>query len=361
MAHTRNVPGHAMHGSHRRRPAPRSGASKVISCLLALVFVGACVWGVAHILDMRAAVPSLPAGQSAEVTIAENEGLLEVANHLEEAGVIGDTGKFVSLAKASGLETTLIPGTYTIAGGLKPHDVIALLKGGPNSEPSLVIPEGYTITRVAYAVEAAYEGAISKEEFLKEAHNASAYVDEYPFVQGVYDDSLEGFLFPKSYPVRQGYQASDVIRQMLDQYSIETQDIDWSYAKSKNLTEYDIVILASIIEREADENNRPLVSSVFYNRLSERMPLQSDATVAYVIDRDPRPADLQIESPYNTYKVPGLPAGPICSPGLASIQAAAHPEESDYLYFYFAKRDGVMEYYFSTTLEEHNRAIAQSE
>lgn len=145
---------------------------------------------------------------------------------------------------------------------------------------------------------------------------------------------------------------------MLSQYQSEVSSLDYSYASSKNLTAYDVLIMASVVEREATADNRATVASVFYNRMSAGMQLQNDATVAYVVNGDPTPADLQVDSPYNTYLNYGLPAGPICSPGLDSLKAACSPAQTSYLYFYFTQNsDGTMNYSFSDTYEEHQAAI----
>ena len=167
---------------------------------------------------------------------------------------------------------------------------------------------------------------------------------------------MEGFLFPKTYEIADSATADSMIRMMLDQYRKETESLDFSYPEKAGLNEYETVILASIIEREAAAENRATVASVFYNRLDEGMRLQSDATVAYLIDGDPKPEDLEIDSPYNTYLVDGLPVGPICSPSLESLKAACDPEKTEYLYFYFTA-DG--KYSFSKTYDEHQGAIAE--
>jgi UPF0755 protein len=137
-------------------------------------------------------------------------------------------------------------------------------------------------------------------------------------------------------------------------------NIDYSYAESKNLTEYDVLILASIVERESASDVRAEVSSVFYNRLSGGMQLQSDATTAYLVNGDPTPEDLEntAENPYNTQYNYGLPPGPICSPSVESIEAAAHPADTNYLYFFFQEdSSGKMQYYFSENYDDHLAAI----
>ena len=145
---------------------------------------------------------------------------------------------------------------------------------------------------------------------------------------------------------------------MLDQYEQEVATLDYSYAASKGLSAYDVLKLASVVERESDSNTRADVASVFYNRLAGNTALQSDATIAYVVGHDPTHSDLSVDSPYNTYQHKGLPAGPICSPGLESLQATCQPNQTDYLYFYFTKNDdGSLNYYFSKTYDEHLQAI----
>jgi UPF0755 protein len=145
---------------------------------------------------------------------------------------------------------------------------------------------------------------------------------------------------------------------MLDQYEQEVQNLDYSYAESQGLSAYDVLKLASVVERESDANTRADVASVFYNRLAANTALQSDATIAYVVGHDPTHDDLSVDSPDNTYQHKGLPAGPICSPGLDSLQAACQPNQTDYLYFYFTKNDdGSLNYYFSKTYDEHLQAI----
>ena len=296
-------------------------------------------------------------GQEITVTVPEGATTKDIAATLQDNKVIGNSGDFVNRVNALGVANSLKPGTYVFVGGAPLDDIISQLEAGPTETP-VVIPEGKTLSGIASIVESSTSGAITADEFLTLAKDASAYEADYPFLADAYDNSLEGFLFPKTYGVTSETTADSLIRMMLDQYQAEVTALDYSYAKDKGLSEYDVLVLASIIEREATDGNRETVSSVFYNRLDEGMPLQSDATVAYLIGDDPTPDDLKIDSPYNTYLNQGLTPGPICCPGLASLQAACSPEETDYLYFYFATDDkGEMQYYFSKTYEEHMRAI----
>lgn len=303
-------------------------------------------------------VELLPDGTETTITISEGATTTEIAQMLLDAGIIDDTTSFTSLVKSQDADASLKPGTYTLVGGTSPDALVETLKAGP-PVASFTIPEGYTIARTAETVQEAYQGAISAEDFIALAHDAVRFEQDFPFVVGAYDNSLEGFLFPKTYPIDEGDTAEAVIRKMLSQYQQEAAGLDYAYVEGRGYSTYDALILASIVERESDDANRAAVASVFYNRLYQGMALQSDATVAYIVDHDPTPEDLEIDNPYNTYIYWGLPAGPICSPSLASLQAVCQPDETSNLYFYFWPNEaGEMQYAFSETYEEHQDVIA---
>ena len=365
-------PNHAARAAHARgerefrtydtsaiRPK-RSKVPAIVCGVVVLAVLAAVVFGIVSLVRgcTGPANEMLPDGQQATVTVQSGAGLSDVATQLFDAGVIASASDFT--AQASGLETSLAPGNYTLTGGMSLEDVIGVLQAGPEVA-TFTVPEGMTAAQVAQTVSEAYQGAITAEDFTAAVHNAPAYAADYPFTQGAYDNSLEGFLFPKTYEIMEGATADTVLRQMLDQYRDEAATLDYSYAEQHGLSPYQTLILASVVEKEAAEDNRATVSSVFYNRLAADMPLQSDATVAYVIGGDPTPEDLQVESPYNTYLNRGLPAGPVWSPGISSLQAACAPEQTDYLYFYFATDEsGQMQYYFSQDYDQHQNAIATS-
>lgn len=365
-------PNHAARAAHARgerefrtydtsaiRPK-RSKVPAIVCGVVVLAVLAAVVFGIVSLVRgcTGPANEMLPDGQQATVTVQSGAGLSDVATQLFDAGVIASASDFT--AQASGLETSLAPGNYTFTGGMSLEDVIGVLQAGPEVA-TFTVPEGMTAAQVAQTVSEAYQDAITAEDFTAAVHNAPAYAADYPFTQGAYDNSLEGFLFPKTYEIMEGATADTVLRQMLDQYRDETATLDYSHAEQQGLSPYQTLILASVVEKEAAEDNRATVSSVFYNRLAADMPLQSDATVAYVIGGDPTPEDLQVESPYNTYLNRGLPAGPVCSPGISSLQAACAPEQTDYLYFYFATDEsGQMQYYFSQDYDQHQNAIATS-
>lgn len=301
------------------------------------------------------------------VSIPEGSGASQIAQILADAEVIDDASAFSSAVQEQGAENSLKSGTYKLATHSSADDVIAQLIEGPNTtDNQLTIPEGLTVAQTAARVQDAL--GISSDDFLAQA-KASNYVDDYPFLADAQDDSLEGFLCPKTYDFSgKDVTADTVIRAMLDQYEAEVASLDFASAEASiksaygvGMRDYDIIVMASIIEREAvTANDRPLVSSVFYNRLAAGMDLQSDATMAYVTGGEVTANDLKTESPYNTYLNAGLPPTPICSPSLASIQAALAPASTDYYYFYIVEDGTRSVHAFSETYEQHQQVIAEN-
>jgi UPF0755 protein len=174
--------------------------------------------------------------------------------------------------------------------------------------------------------------------------------------------SLEGFLFPATYAIGTETTEDFLIDQQVRAYEANVAKVDMEYAASRNLTPYDVLIIASMVEREVVvPSERALVAGVIYNRLRKRMRLDIDATVQYAAGHwgPLTAADLQSDSPYNTRKFAGLPPGPISNPGLASLQAAAHPRQTDYLY-YVARQDGTKRHYFARTLQEFEALKAKA-
>jgi uncharacterized YceG family protein len=175
-------------------------------------------------------------------------------------------------------------------------------------------------------------------------------------------DSLEGFLFPATYELPRKAKVDDLVSRQLDAFRDNIAEVDFSYASSKNLTQYDVVIIASMIEREVQvPEERPLVAAVIYNRLSQGMPLQIDATVRYATGNFDQPvteSELETDSSYNTYTNTGLPPGPIGNPGLDSLKAAAKPAKEDYL-FYVVKPGTCGEHVFTASEAEFNQAVGE--
>lgn len=312
----------------------RSKAPAIISLVVLVVVLALIIFGIASLV--RGCSPQtnlIGSGETATITVAEGEGAGAIGKSLVSAGLVSDANKFTSRVAELGKSSSLKTGTYTIAGGTSVDDIIGILEAGVSGE-TFTVPEGSTLKQTAAIVSKATNGRISENDFIQAASNASVYAGSYSFLASAGTHSLEGFLFPKTYAFDDASTADSIIRAMLDQFKVETESLDLSYATSKGLSLYDVVNLASIVEKEADADHR--------------------ATVAYFVGHDPTADDVATENEYNTYFIDGLPPTPINSPGLATLQAVCAPETTKYLYFYFAPDDkGVMQYYFSETYEEH--------
>lgn len=334
----------------------RSPVFAIIGIIVLIAAIVAIAYGVLTFMRGCTAVEMLPEGEEAQIVIAEGEGAKSVAKTLLDAGLVESTSAFTDRLTELGAENSLQPGTYTLVGGQSVDEIISILQT-PVVAPTFTVPEGCTIAQTAEIVAEASEGRISADDFTKAASNASAYASDYSFLADAGNSSLEGFLFPKTYPIDESTTAEGLVRAMLSQFASETAGLDWSYVENQGLSHYDAVKLASIVEKESDEEHRTTVASVFYNRLLYGWRLQSDATVAYFVGHDPTAADVDTENEYNTYYIDGLPPTPINSPSLACLKAVCQPEETGYFYFYFEPgEDGAMNYTFSETYEEHQAA-----
>lgn len=311
----------------------------------------------------------LAPGETAEVVIEEGESAKSIGDALVAARLIGSSQEFTDEVTRLEAASALIPGTYTFEGGSTPEQLVRAIMAGPASVgDTLSVPEDMTRADVADVVAGATNGRITAEAFLAASENASVYATDYPFLESAGENTLEGFLFPKTYSVTPEMDAEAVVRMMLDQFGIETADIfsDFanSYPASVGLSLYDTVKLASVVAKESsdDPEVRAHVASVFYNRLaSDRPYLESDATTAYEVGHDPTADEVHADTPYSTYSNPGLPPTPICSPGLASLEAVCAPTESSDLFFYFmTAEDGAVQHFFSETYEQHQQVIAEN-
>lgn len=372
-------PNHAARSAHARgerqfrtydtsyiRPK-KSKAPAIVAAVLAVLVVGGLAWGALTLFNSCSAqsVELLAEGQEATITVAEGAGAKVVGEQLAEARLVSNAGDFTKRVNEMGVDSQLKPGTYTFAGGMSLDAIINQLTAGPVAN-ALTIPEGSTLEAVAQSVATFTENHITADAFTAAASDASAYAADYDFLADAGTNSLEGFLFPKTYEIGDDATAESVVRMMLDQFKTETSGLDWSYPQSQGLTIYDAVKLASIVERESsgDEQIRAQVASVFYNRLNNFGDpnygfLQSDATTAYELGHDPTPEDIKNPTPFNTYTNTGLPPTPICSPGLDCLQAVCNPAQTNYFFFCFAPDEsGTMQYYFSETYEEHQQTFS---
>jgi uncharacterized YceG family protein len=223
---------------------------------------------------------------------------------------------------------------------------------------TVTIPEGYDRTQTADLLK--QDGV--KGDYMKETESYKGFRPEKYGAKN--PANLEGFLFPATYKLKPGEDAHDLVGQQLTAYAQNIGTINLKYAKSKNLTPYDVTIIASLIEREAGKDvDRPKVAAVIYNRLHKNMPLQIDATIRFAENNYTKAltsSDLALDSPYNSYTHSGLPPGPIANPGRASLEAAAKPTKAGYLY-YVTKPGACGRLVFATTLAEHDRQQAAYE
>ncbi|NMB00172.1 MAG: endolytic transglycosylase MltG [Firmicutes bacterium] len=295
-----------------------------------------------------------PASLSKVVKIPQGIGATQIANLLAEEGLIANPNLFRFLIKLEGAEQSLQAGSYLLNAQMRPLEIIEHLVSGKITTVRVVIPEGFEIKQIATVLEE--RGLADRERFIELASNAQlVFGESLPIELPI--DSLEGYLFPDTYYFSEGQREEDLIGQMVDRFiEVTTKEIVPLLAESE-FTLHEVVTLASIVEREIMvDRERPIVASVYLNRLAIDMPLQADPTVRYVTAEE-RPQvlyrDLEIDSPYNTYRNRGLPPGPIASPGLASMLAVLNPAETDY-FFFVSRRDGTHE--FTRTYNEHLRA-----
>lgn len=333
---------------------PKTSKLPIIICVIIIAVIALAVFFVVRSCSSDGEL--LPEGQEVVVTVEEGSGASAIATDLKKNHVIANTDRFLELVNSKNAAGSLIPGTYLFKGGMTNDQVLAALMAGPASTAdTLTVPEGVTREAIAGLIDTATAGRISKQAFLDASADASVYAATYPFLSGVGTNSLEGFLFPKTYAITATDDAKSVVNMMLTQFQTETAGLDLAYPSSVGLDLYGMVKLASIVEKESNTENMPLVASVFYNRLtSDRPYLESDATTAYEVGHDPSGDEVHANTPYSTYSNSGLPPTPICNPSLAALSAVCNPEKSDYMFF-FTQNDGT--YDFSVTYEDHMRAI----
>jgi len=295
--------------------------------------------------------PAHTEGLTKTVAIRKGMGFKEVAHLLEGEGIIRGVRRFILLGTLLGALRTIKAGEFELSSDMTPLQVLNALTEGKVKQYKISIPEGYTVSQIGEFLER--RGITDREAFLKKC-----FSPHYVSSLGIDANCLEGYLFPDSYLFSRDLRPEDVIETMVRQFrQIYTPKYS-ERAKELRLSDYEILILASIIEKEAAiPRERFLVSSVYHNRLKRNMRLNSCPTVIYGIKDftgNITKRDLERYTPYNTYLIRGLPPGPISNPGREAIMAALYPTETDYLYF-VSKNDG--SHHFSSSLEEHNIAV----
>jgi UPF0755 protein len=293
----------------------------------------------------------LSSGQDVDIPVISKSSARVIGQKLEEKGIIHFSFPFRVLAKLTHADRKLKAGLYRLNSKMSLWEILTTLSQGKSELLTLKIPEGFTTDQIAQELEKMK--VVTASEFMKSAQDPEALKD-----LGIQGPNVEGFLFPETYRVPIGAGSEALVNLLARQFWDSVGSDFETRCRQRGLTPYQAVILASIVEREARmKDERPMIAGVLYNRLKQKMRLEVNATLNYVLT-DKRAwltnDQLDTKSAYNTYRHRGLPPTPICNPGLASIQAVLEPAEVPYLY-YVAQGDGSS--LFATTLAEHQKNI----
>lgn len=330
-----------------------------VLALLALAALGVQAWVDDKLLAAGPAAGTLPQ----VVEIPPGSSTKDVANILKGHNLIKDPVVFGYYARYRKLDSQLKGGTYELSAAMTPEQILTILATGQVLVRRFTIPEGWTVAQMADGLAA--KGVVDKQSFLKAAaasNRADRYLPdrkEVPLAQ-----PLEGYLFPSTYDYKPGISADEIVELMTARFVQVWTPKRLRRAEELKLTVHQVVTLASIIEREATvPRERAIISGVYQNRLRIGMKLDADPTVQYALHKPPeeelKAKDMEVDSPYNTYRRAGLPPGPIAAPGELAIEAALYPDKHDFWYF-VAKGDGSGEHYFARTLDEQAANIAKS-
>lgn len=297
----------------------------------------------------------LPTGNGAtfhDLLLPPGSGIKKLAVELKQNGLIRSTLHFTLMTRLRGEARRLKSGEYRLNDGMSAGDILTKIVNGDVDVRRFTVPEGYSIYQAAELSD--QQGLFKRDDFL-----AACRDQELMRHFGVNGESLEGYLFPATYTVGHATTARQLVSNMVEQFFKEYSRLDLG-GKGGQLSRQQIVTLASMVEKEAkDTHEKPLIASVFHNRLKIGMPLQSDPTAVYGVrafSGKVTKKDIERPGPYNTYLNKGLPPGPIGNPGSDALQAVLQPQASSYLYF-VARQDGTHQ--FSNNLEQHNRAVVR--
>lgn len=312
-------------------------------------FIAGLLYGAAQPISFNSSEP---------VTIIIKQGMSanEIAALLRQQGLIKNTTLFRMYVHVEGFSNSLQAGEYTFTPDMNMQKMIAMLAKGEVSYSQITIPEGLTIEQVATLLESKQIANAAKFKAAAKNYQPFAYIDADARV----GYKPEGFLFPDTYRVPRGIKEEELLQFMVSEFDRNFTPQMREKAKKQGLTIREVMILASLVEKEARvEKERPVIAGVFLNRIRQAMPLQSCATIQYILGYPKAELtikDTEIPSPYNTYLNMGLPPGPIANAGAASIMAVLEPALTDYLYF-VADNKGV--HHFSKTYDEHLITIEQ--
>ncbi len=330
------------------------------AALAAVVLVGAAAGGALYLGASALREPADPDGAPRVFWVNADESLEPIARRLDEDGLLPQRPYFgprvfALYAKWSGKDRAIKSGEYELAPSLTPIAILDKLVLGQVKMHEVTLPEGLRLDEIAMRLQAAEIS--DADEFLARARD--------PVLarrKGLEADSFEGYVYPETYRFRRDTPPEELLGCMLDELRRQLSAEDFAAVEKSGLSLHQVVTLASIVEKESVPGpERPLIASVYRNRLTRGMRLQSDPTVIYGVlqtqgafDGDLKIVDLRADNPWNTYTRAGLPPGPIANPSIDAIRAVLHPADASYLYF-VSRNDGT--HAFSTTLTEHNRAV----
>ena len=322
--------------------------------LTTAVIVALIVTGIAAFflhLQYYAQTPASPNAADTVITIPAGQSFNQTTAALAKAHIIKDPIKFKIVARLKGYDKKLQAGQYELSAALSPIQILKKVVQGDVKLYKLTVPEGLNLYQIAIRVDAA--GFAPKSSFIAAATDA-----EFARQQGLEADTFEGYLFPETYFFPKNVAVKKILSTMVNRFRQIFNSTWQQRAQQLGFSTHQIVILASIIEKETGAPfERPLISSVFHNRLNKKMRLESDPTVIYGLknfDGNLKRKHLETPTPYNTYKRSGLPAGPIANPGKDSLQAALYPADTKFIYF-VSKKDQTHQ--FSTNFKDHHRAV----
>jgi UPF0755 protein len=319
--------------------------------LLLGVLTGIVAAGIVLAMARERLAPVADSAQDVMFVVAPGDPLSVVARRLEREGLVRDARVLGLLARLRGLEASLHAGEYALSGSLSSSEILDRLAEGRVATHSVSVPEGFTARQIGARLAAA--GLVDEAAF------AAAVADpELATALGVEAPGVEGYLYPETYTLPRGLPASEVVGVFVAQFDAAWDELA-EQARARDLSRHEVVTLASIVEKETGApEERPLIASVFANRLARGMRLESDPTIIYGIpdfDGNLRRRDLEnAGNPYNTYRHPGLPPGPIANPGIEAMRAVVQPADTDYLFF-VSRNDGT--HHFSESYRQHVNAV----
>jgi UPF0755 protein len=352
------------------QPSPLARASKIIATIGLIVLAGVAVVGGGSYLgrvvgssfdsgDPSEGPVSVQPGQDVTIEIPSGSTAEDIGAILAAQGVVSSALEFEAAVRNNEADARLQAGTYQLQTVMDPNEVVAMLVVGPVADVYRVtVIEGLRVQEILTALAEGSGIPYSEFETALLSGEVETALAEMPAEPTLAD--WEGLLFPDTYEFSSSAEPVNILQRLASTMEQRVGSIDWSFLESAGMSTYDGLKIASLIESEAQlDEERPTVSSVIHNRLAMGMKLDIDATVLYALGtRDPAEFDREVDSPYNTYIVNGLPPTPIASPSRASLEAAAAPEQTDFLFYVLSDLEG--RHAFASTLEEHNANVAQA-